>query len=168
MSSHTDIEQNKQGSCHRTQTADVEQEQEVETKPEPEPVGTSPQQPWQPPPPKAWTAHWGASDIVHDYWLDRHGPYVKGSPPPPAEVEEELRARLDQSLPNEPWADTYKDLAVAFAIYNQDSTAQSIQVHHQQKLHEYHLLAPRATSFTPPILFLGELAKLTQMLSRHR
>lgn len=111
---------------------------------------------------RPWTAWAGAADTVHDYWLDEHGPCVKGGPSPPDEIEEELRARLDQETPNEPWADTYKDLAVAFAISGNYSDATRIQSFYQQ-----HLNAPPLTKNPTAILYLRELSNLIQMLARH-
>lgn len=66
-------------------------------------------------------------NILHDAWLDYHGPYSR-RPPTEDEAREELYADLDNYFKNEAhgdWINTFKPLALSWII-NTDSVISDI------------------------------------------
>ena len=67
-------------------------------------------------------------NILHDAWLDYHGPY-SGRPPTEDEARQELYAELDNYFKNEvhgDWINTFKPLALSWII-NTNSVISHIQ-----------------------------------------
>ena len=79
-------------------------------------------------------------NILHDAWLDFHGPYSR-RPPTEDEAREELYAELDNYFKNEvhgDWINTFKPLALSWII-----NTGSVISHIQQVTESFNAATPK-------------------------